>query len=60
MEKVKRYCQQDVKVTKELFEYALEHGKVFYKDRGEKREIPLDVSRWSSTDDSAMTHSLPF
>lgn len=60
VEKVKHYCEQDVKVTKEVFEYALKHGKVFYKDRGEKLEIPLDISRWGKTDDSAMTHSLPF
>ena len=60
IEKLKQYCEQDVKVTKEVFEYALEYGKVFYKDRGEKREIQLDTGCWSETTDSAMTHSLPF
>ncbi len=60
LEKLKQYCEQDVKVTKEVFEYALKHGKVCYKDRGEKREIPLDTSQWSKINNSAITHSLPF
>ncbi len=57
---IKKYCKQDVKVTKELFEYALTNAKVFYKDGTKKREIPLDISNWTVEEDRSMTFSLPF
>ena len=60
VEKVKKYCEQDVKVTKEVFEYALKNSRVFYMDNGQKKEIPLTTTDWSQTGGSALTHSLPF
>jgi DEAD/DEAH box helicase domain-containing protein len=57
---IKKYCQQDVKVTKDVFEYAREHGHVKFKDGHRKREIPLDTTRWEDPDDVAITHSLQF
>lgn len=60
IDKIKEYCEQDVRVTKELFEYALEHGHVKFKDGLKKREIPLDTSHWGTKEDTALTHSLPF
>lgn len=61
IEEIKKYCQQDVKVTKKVFDYAMEHGHVLFKDGYRKREIPLDTSSWRTKDiDASMTHSLPF
>lgn len=60
IDEIKKYCKQDVVVTKKVFEYALEHKKVLFKDGYRKREIPLDTSHWVPHDDLAMTHSLPF
>jgi len=60
VDKVKKYCEQDVKVTKEVFEYALEKGHIMFKDGYRKRELPLDTSDWLNKKDSSMTHSLPF
>lgn len=57
---IKKYCKQDVKVTKEIFEYALKNGKVLYKDGAKKREIPIDTSSWIPHDGHKMTFSLPF
>lgn len=57
---IKKYCKQDVKVTKELFEYALTNKKVFYKDGFKKREILLDTSDWCADADSSTTFSMPF
>lgn len=57
---IKKYCEQDVKVTKEVFEYAREHGHVKFKDGHRKKEIPLDTSHWDEEEDSAMTHSMLF
>jgi DEAD/DEAH box helicase domain-containing protein len=30
MEKLKKYCLDDVKITKEIYEYGAKHGEVFY------------------------------
>ncbi len=60
IEEIKKYCAQDVKVTKKVFDYALLHGHVKFKDGSRKREIPLDTSSWMTKEDSSMTHALPF
>jgi DEAD/DEAH box helicase domain-containing protein len=58
-DKVREYCIQDVRVTRELYEYALKHGKLKYKDLREVRDIKLDTSSWqSATDPNAFTHTL--
>lgn len=61
IDEIKKYCEQDVKVTKKVFEYALANGHVLFKDGYRKKEIPLDISQWRTKDvDASMTHSLPF
>ncbi|MDE2079224.1 MAG: ribonuclease H-like domain-containing protein [Patescibacteria group bacterium] len=59
-EKVKNYCIEDVRITKDIYEYALQNKKLRYLDFGEKRDIPLDTSKWESGGTSALTHTLPF
>ncbi len=60
IEEIIKYCEQDVKVTKKIFDYALEHGHLKFKDGYRKQEIPIDTSRWITREDASMTHSLPF
>lgn len=60
IDKIKKYCEQDVKVTKEVFEYALEHGHIKFKDGRNKREVPIDTTAWLSIERTSLTHSLPF
>ena len=60
IDEIKKYCEQDVKVTKKVFDYALKHGHVKFKDGSRKREIPIDTSTWMIKEDVAMTHSLLF
>jgi len=57
-EEVKKYCQDDVKITKEIYEYALKNGHLKYKDGGVIKEIKLDTSTWEKKSDSAITHTL--
>ncbi len=57
---IKKYCLQDVKVTKEIFEYAMKNGHVKFKDGRMKREIPIDTSTGAVKEDASMTHALPF
>lgn len=60
VEKVKKYCLDDVKITKDLYEYALKNKQVKYKDWGSIKIIELDTSNWEEKEDSSLTHTLPF
>ncbi len=59
---VRKYCVDDVRITKELHDYALKHKELKYKDFGEIKSIKLDTRAWHTlpTDRAAMTHTLPF
>jgi DNA polymerase III epsilon subunit-like protein len=60
-EDVRKYCIEDVRITRDLFDYALKHGALKYKDFKEKRDIKLDTSHWLAEQDGiSMTHTLPF
>ena len=59
-DKVKEYCIEDVRLTRALYDYALAHGVLKYKDLREIRDIKLDTSRWLETPAAtALTHALP-
>jgi DEAD/DEAH box helicase domain-containing protein len=61
VKEVMKYCEQDVKVTKQVFEYAREHGHVKFKDGHRNRELILDTRAWEDLDsEAAMTHSFLF
>ncbi len=60
VKEIMKYCEQDVKVTKKVFDFALKNGHVLFKDGYRKKEIPLDVSSWTVREDASITHSLPF
>jgi DEAD/DEAH box helicase domain-containing protein len=55
-----KYCLEDVKITKELFDYAREHKHLKYKDNGEIKEIPISTKGWMKKQESGVTFSLPF
>ena len=59
-EKVKKYCLDDVRITKEVYEFAITNGKVRYLDLGKRKDISLDTSRWESAQGTSLTHTLPF
>jgi DEAD/DEAH box helicase domain-containing protein len=63
IDKIIKYCLDDVKITKEIYDYALKHGNLKYKDLGvggTLREIKLNTSEWEKAPDHAMTFTLPF
>ena len=57
-EEVKRYCLDDVKITKEIYDYALKNGILKYKDAGVVKDIKLDTSKWEEKNSSSITHTL--
>ena len=60
VDKVRKYCLDDVRITKDIYLYALKNGRVAYDDFGKKREIPLDTTHWETPVVQAITHTLPF
>lgn len=60
IDRIKKYCQKDVEITKRLFEYARDNGKVRIKEGLRKRDIDIDISSWSDDAGNALTHTLPF
>ncbi len=60
IDKIIKYCLEDVKITKELYDYALANNLLKYKDAGEVKNIKLDTSKWENKNGSSMTFTLPF
>jgi DEAD/DEAH box helicase domain-containing protein len=59
-DKVREYCIDDVRITRRLYDYALEHGGLKYKDLKDTRTIKIDTSLWrEGGDKNAFTHTLP-
>lgn len=45
IDEIKKYCEQDVKVTKELYEFGKQNGQLFYKSlTGEVLPFAVDYS----------------
>jgi DEAD/DEAH box helicase domain-containing protein len=60
-EKVREYCIEDVRITRELFDYALKNGVLKYKDLRDIRDIKIDTRSWLlPVEPPPMTHTLPF
>jgi DEAD/DEAH box helicase domain-containing protein len=63
IDKIIKYCLEDVKITKELYEYALKNSTLKYKDLGAGgavRDIKLDTKNWEKAADTVMTFTMPF
>lgn len=53
IESIRKYCLQDVKVTKEVYEYALKNGKIKYKDGEFIKDAIIDTSNWDTKKDGS-------
>lgn len=61
IEKIKKYCIDDVRITKDIYEYALKNGKLIFKEGPNLNEIKLDTKDWDKMEEpSAMNFTLPF
>jgi DEAD/DEAH box helicase domain-containing protein len=69
IDKIIKYCIEDVRITRELYDYALKNGHLKYKDftatgpngeRGAVRDIKLNTKNWEQANDHSMTFTLPF
>jgi DEAD/DEAH box helicase domain-containing protein len=60
IDKIIKYCIEDVRITKELYEYALKNGHVKYKDMGTLKDIKLDTSNWEKKEEKNEPFTLGF
>ena len=61
VDKVKKYCLEDVRITKDVYEYALKNGKLIFKEGPNLNEVKLDTSNWETLPtSSALNYTLPF
>lgn len=60
IDKIIKYCIDDVRLTKELYDYALKNNHLKYRDLGTVKEIKLNTTSWEKIEPSAMTYTLPF
>lgn len=60
IESLRKYCVEDVRLTKEVYEYAKKHNLLKFKEGGTIREIKLDTSKWEQPLENKMTFSMPF
>jgi DEAD/DEAH box helicase domain-containing protein len=60
IDKIRKYCQKDVEITKRLFDHILEHGSIKYKDFNKKKDLEIDTSTWLKPAEFALTHTLGF
>lgn len=60
IDKIKKYCLDDVRVTREVYEYGLKYNALAYEDRGGTRKgIPVDFVL-KKTDEAAINLTMPF
>lgn len=60
IEKLREYCLDDVKITKEIYDYAMQNQKLIFKEGRLLKEIPLNTSEWEKPIENKLTFSLPF
>lgn len=60
IEKIRDYCIDDVRITKEIYEYARTNNKLIFKEGGKLNEIKLDTSNWEAPNENKLTFTLGF
>lgn len=60
VDEIKKYCIQDVKVTKDLYDHIVKNKKIKYRDAQKLLELDIDTTGWEDGGDHALTHTLGF
>jgi len=60
IDKIRQYCLDDVRVTKNIYDFALANGYLNYKEGAKIKKITLDTSRWENKEKNSITHTLQF
>jgi len=61
IEELKKYCLEDVMITKELFDFGIKYGEVYYINEVGRNIIRIDWKKYMEGNGSAQTElTLPF
>jgi len=60
IEKIRKYCEDDVRITKEVYEYALKNKTLKYRDFSGVHSFPIDTTDWEKKDSASVNFTLPF
>ncbi|GMU74161.1 MAG: hypothetical protein AMXMBFR44_3590 [Candidatus Campbellbacteria bacterium] len=60
VDEIRKYCLQDVKVTKDLYDHIVEKKQVLYRDGPDIKKLALDTTGWEEGNGHALTYSLGF
>jgi DEAD/DEAH box helicase domain-containing protein len=60
IDKIIKYCIDDVRITKNLYDFATTNGHLKYKDLGAIKDVKLNTIEWEVPVVHAMTYTLPF
>ena len=63
IEKIRKYCLDDVRITKAIYDFALKNNYLKYKEPNNSfntKKIPLDTSNWEKQKDNSATNTLLF
>ena len=58
IDKIKKYCLDDVDITKRVYQAGLETKKLAYMDLGVKNEFEIDTAPWEEEIEKVVTQSL--
>jgi len=60
IEKIQKYCEADVKMTKEVYDFAIKNNFLRYTDFNDTHTIPINTENWERKGVAALTYTLPF
>lgn len=60
IEKIRTYCIDDVKITKEIYDFARANNHLIFKEGPSMNRIELDASKWEEPNENKLTFTLPF
>ena len=60
-DELKKYCLDDVLLTKELFDFGIKHGEIYYLDERGRATIKVDWTKYfKSESNNSIPMTLPF
>jgi len=51
IEKIRKYCLDDVRITKDVYEFAVKNKKLMFKEGSFVKEIKLDTKHWEPVEE---------
>ena len=60
IEEIRKYCEEDVRITRDIYDYARANNSLKYKVVNEVREFTIDASGWEQSAAASINFTLPF